>query len=138
MGSVTDERKIPVIYFTKENLTPGTASWALTCKEVRSALEQCGCFEAVFEKSSPEIHNSVFAATKSLFALPTETLSQPTTDRPGLAYTPNWNYNPLFETLGIDYPSSPHRVENFTNIMWPSGNENFRYNYLFIYLFFGE
>lgn len=126
MGSLI-EPKIPIVYFSKETLNPGTDSWSSACKQVRHALEEYGCFEAVFDKVPVEVHNSVFAATKDLFDLPTETLMRKTTERPGLAYTPNWVYNPLFESLGIDYPSSPEGVENFTKVMWPQGNESFRY-----------
>ncbi|PON89437.1 Oxoglutarate/iron-dependent dioxygenase [Trema orientale] len=125
MGSLT-EPKIPVVYFNKETLNPGTDSWALACKQVRHAFEEYGCFEAVYDKVPVQVHNSVFAATKDLFDLPTETLMRKTTDRPGLPYTPNWVYNPLFESLGIDYPSNHEEVEHFTSVMWPQGNEGFR------------
>ncbi|KAL6334385.1 hypothetical protein AAG906_014787 [Vitis piasezkii] len=42
--------KIPVVDFSKENLNPGSSSWSATCKDVLLALEEFGCFIAVYDK----------------------------------------------------------------------------------------
>jgi isopenicillin N synthase-like dioxygenase len=62
-----------VIDFSSEKLKPGTTSWTLTSKDVQSALEEYGCFIAVYDKVSNELENAIFHARKQVFELPTET-----------------------------------------------------------------
>lgn len=124
MGSQI-EHKIPVIDFTKGNLKPGTDEWILACKQIRYAFEGYGCFEAVYDKIPLELHNSVFAQTEDLFNLSLETRRQKTSDRPYHSYYA-FSVLPLYESLGMDHPTTLEGSQKFTNIMWPAGNENFR------------
>lgn len=125
MGSQT-VHKIPVIDFTKENLKRGTDEWILACKEIRHAFEEYGCFEAVYDKIPLQLHNSVFAAAEDLFGLPLETKMQKTSEKPYHSYYGQFSVVPLYESLGIDNPTTLEGSQNFTNLMWPAGNDNFR------------
>lgn len=133
MGSQTDER-IPVIDFTEKNLKPGSDLWDLACKQIRHGLEEYGCFEAVYDKVPTELHNSIFSAAKELFDLPIETKEQKTSDRPGANYVGQDPFVPLYESLGLDNPTSFEATESFTRIMWPAGNDTFRYIYIYIHI----
>ncbi|KAL5575747.1 hypothetical protein UlMin_017446 [Ulmus minor] len=124
MGSET-EVTIPVIDFTKENLNPGTDLWVKTCKEVRYALEEIGCFEAIYDKVPTQLQNSTFSALKDLFDLPLATKKQKTSDKLFHGYVGQAPFIPLYETLAIDNPTTLEGVKYFTNIMWPAGNNNF-------------
>ncbi|GMN37299.1 hypothetical protein TIFTF001_006715 [Ficus carica] len=118
--------KIPVIDFTKENLKPGTDEWILACKEIRHAFEEYGCFEAVYDKIPLQLHNSVFAAAEDLFGLPLETKMQKTSEKPYHSYYGQFSVVPLYESLGIDNPTTLEGSQKFTNLMWPAGNDSFR------------
>ena len=130
MGSERDDEFkniIPVIDFTDENLKPGSDSWGLACKQIRYGLEEYGCFEAKYEKVPIQLHNSLFLAAKDLFDLPTETKRQKTSERPGSNYVGQNPHLPLYESLGFDHPTSFEAAESFTRVMWPQGNDHFRY-----------
>ncbi|PON66366.1 Oxoglutarate/iron-dependent dioxygenase [Parasponia andersonii] len=121
------EHKIPVIDFTNENLKPGTDDWVLACKKVRHGFEEYGCFETIYDKIPLELHNSVFAQAEDLFDLPLETKIQKTSERPYHSYY-GFSSLPLYESLGIDHPTTLEGTQKFTNFMWPSGNDSFREN----------
>lgn len=123
---------IPVIDFINENLKPGSDSWVLACKQVRYGLEEYGCFEVNYHKVPIQLHNSVFLAAKELFDLPIETKKQKTSDRPGSNYVGQNPYLPLYESLGFDNPASFDAAESFTRIMWPQGNDHFRYGLVYV------
>ncbi|GMN37302.1 hypothetical protein TIFTF001_006712 [Ficus carica] len=126
MGSET-ERRIPVINFNEENLKPGSDSWVSSCKHVRHAMEEYGCFEIVCDDFLLELHNSIFAAAKDLFDLPVETKNQKISDRPGsLGYVAERPWSPRYESTGFDSPETLQGAEYFTNLMWPQGNNTFR------------
>ncbi|XP_015868729.2 probable 2-oxoglutarate-dependent dioxygenase AOP1 [Ziziphus jujuba] len=125
MGSQT-EMKVPVIDLTKENLKPGTDSWISACKQVRYAFEEYGCVEVVYDKVSMELGSSMFAVVDDLFNLPIETKMQNTSDRPYHSYFGRYSFIPLYESLGIDNPTTLEGAQHFTNIMWPQGNDHFR------------
>ncbi|KAJ0793198.1 hypothetical protein HanOQP8_Chr01g0026951 [Helianthus annuus] len=44
--------KFPVIDFSVKNLNPGSDSWTKTCGEVTRALEEYGCFIALYDQVS--------------------------------------------------------------------------------------
>ena len=129
------ELQIPVIDFSDENLKPGSESWVLACKKVRYGLEEYGCFEAVYDKIPTQLHNSIFSASKELFDLPIETKKRKTSDRPGSNYVGQHPYIPLAESSGLDNPTLLEAAESYTRILWPQGNEIFRY-ILYIFCFF--
>ncbi|KAE8669412.1 2-oxoglutarate-dependent dioxygenase AOP2-like [Hibiscus syriacus] len=118
--------KLPVIDFSDENLKPGSSGWAPTCNDVRRALEEYGCFEAKFEKISPQVHGAAFAGAEELFDLPTEVKTKNTSNKPYFEYFGQYKSLPLYESLAIDHPTSFDSTASFTNLMWPAGNDRFR------------
>lgn len=64
--------KIPIIDLYKEESKLGAISWLSACQSVCHALEEYGCFVAVYDNVSLELHNQIFGALKDLFGLPTE------------------------------------------------------------------
>ncbi|KAF9613007.1 hypothetical protein IFM89_004861 [Coptis chinensis] len=125
--------RLPIINFTGEELRPGTSSWCLVRKDVRQALENYGCFEAVCDRNSADLQTVFFGALKNLFDLPTETKLKNTFDEPFRGYTGSSPLVPLYESMAINDALVLERLENFTNLMWPDGNPSFCKNvYSFI------
>ncbi|KAI4355691.1 hypothetical protein L6164_004439 [Bauhinia variegata] len=131
MGSLTvtanSQPPVPVINFTLENMKPYTDAWVLACQEVKSALEDHGCFYALWDKVPVELYNSVFTLMEELFDLPLETKKQETSDKPYHSYYGETAFLPLYESLGIDDPLTIEGVKKFTKIMWPAGYDHFWY-----------
>ncbi|KAL3511830.1 hypothetical protein ACH5RR_024547 [Cinchona calisaya] len=117
--------KLPIIEFDEENMTPGTSSWLLTSDLVRQALESYGCLLAKYKKLSPELHDRMFKLSKELFHLPTEIKVQNTSDILGFGYGTNFSIMPLVEYFGIENGATLEATKEFTNLMWPAGNESF-------------
>ncbi|KAL8195993.1 hypothetical protein R6Q57_024993 [Mikania cordata] len=114
--------KLPVI--NMEDLKPGTESWNMTRHKVRHTLEEYGCFIAIY--GGGEIKKQVFDSLKTLFDLPTEAKQKNTSDKPFHGYVgPMIGTRPLLESVGIEGATSYDNVQNFANLMWPSGNEVF-------------
>jgi len=127
MGSETENRKsLPMIDFNDENLKPGTQTWVSTCDAVRVALEDHGGFLAHYDKVDPLLNHSVFSAMKQLFDLPLQTKMQHTTDKPIYSYAGQRPDIPLYESMAIDNPLNAKSCHNYTTIMWPQGNHQFR------------
>lgn len=126
MGSETHPT-VPVIDFSGEKLKPGTTSWSLTSKDVRSALEEYGCFIAVYDKVSKELENAIYHAGKEVFELPTETKLKNVAQRTYHGYVGDISLIPLHESTGIDNATTVEGTKRFTDLMWPNGNESFRY-----------
>ncbi|KAB1226463.1 putative 2-oxoglutarate-dependent dioxygenase AOP1.2 [Morella rubra] len=117
--------KIPVIDFCAANLKPGTDYWVSACDNVRQALEEYGCFEALYDEVSLELHNAVFDSLVELFTLPVQTKALNISDKPYHGYFGQNPFMPLNESMGIEDPQILNRTQAFTNLMWPSGNESF-------------
>ncbi|GFP95366.1 probable 2-oxoglutarate-dependent dioxygenase aop1.2 [Phtheirospermum japonicum] len=116
---------VAVIDFTNDKLKPGSTSWSTTCKEIRQALENHGCFIALFDKVSPQLHKSIFQAGTDLFSLPTEVKVQNINAKPYHGYVGQMPIVPLHEGLGIDYANTLEGAQSFTKLMWPNGNDSF-------------
>lgn len=129
MGSLSVP-KLPVVNLSKENLKPGASSWLGTSRKVREALEEFGCFVALYDEVSLELHNAIFSAAEELFNLPIEIKEKNVSEKPYYGYLGN---NPLvpaiYEGMGVDYANTIEGTQNFTNLIWPEGNENFWYVY---------
>ncbi|CAK9146217.1 unnamed protein product [Ilex paraguariensis] len=121
---------LPIIDFTMENLKPGTNSWLSARNDVRRALEEYGSFIALYDKVSSELKNGVFDAVKELFDLPKETKSQNVSDKVYHGYVGQLAHIPIHESLSIGDANTLEGVQSFTNLMWPSGNDNFCENIL--------
>ncbi|XP_012856134.1 PREDICTED: probable 2-oxoglutarate-dependent dioxygenase AOP1.2 [Erythranthe guttata] len=124
MGSLTIPELL-VVDFTKEEMKPGSISWSTSCKEIRRALENHGCFVALYDKISTHLHKSIFKAADELFDLPTEVKIQNKNDKPYHGYVGQMPIVPLHEGLGIDYSTTLEGAQGFTNLMWPNGNDSF-------------
>ncbi|KAF8400724.1 hypothetical protein HHK36_014024 [Tetracentron sinense] len=90
MGSATP-LKLPIIDFCKEDLKPGTIFWD---------SKNSGCFEAVYDEVSLELHNTFFQELEKLFDLPLETKLQNTTfNLPGFGFIRQLPFQPLTSSL---------------------------------------
>ncbi|XP_052180933.1 probable 2-oxoglutarate-dependent dioxygenase AOP1 [Diospyros lotus] len=124
MGSLTMP-KLLVVDFSQDKLTPGSSAWTAAYVDIRRALEEHGCFMALFDKVSPELDKAIFSAADELFDLPTETKIKNINEKPYHGYVGQMSIVPLHEGLGIDYATTLHGAQNFTHLMWPSGNDSF-------------
>ncbi|CAI9286395.1 unnamed protein product [Lactuca saligna] len=117
--------KLLIVDFTNDNLTPGTTTWSSTCNDIRVALENHGCFIALYNGVSTKLQESVFQAADELFDLPTETKIKNIVSKPYHGYVGQMPIIPLHEGLGIDYATDHEGAQSFTNLMWPNGNQSF-------------
>ncbi|KAL5824949.1 hypothetical protein ACOSQ3_021012 [Xanthoceras sorbifolium] len=118
---------LPVIDLSKENLKPGTSSWLSTCRNVTQALEEYGCFVAMYDGVALELHDAMFSAVEKLFDLPLEIKKKNTSEKPYFGYV--GRHQPfipaLYEGMGIDFANTLEGAQNFSSIMWPHGNDSF-------------
>ncbi|XP_052181076.1 probable 2-oxoglutarate-dependent dioxygenase AOP1 [Diospyros lotus] len=124
MGSLL-QHKLPVIDLRKEHLKPGTGSWKDARNHVVSALQQYGCFVAVYDGVSQDLHAAVFQALEDLFALPTSTKMQNKSSKPLYGYVGQIPFLPLYESMGIDDANTLHGIHTFSDLMWPNGHHAF-------------
>lgn len=122
--------ELPVIDFTSPNLKPGTVEWDSVRGEVRKALEEYGCFEALFGKVPVELRKAVFDASEEAFRLPLETKQRVVSRRKYRGYVGQIPTLPLFEVLGVDFAKNEDKVNEFTHKLWPQGNTSFRFRIL--------
>lgn len=125
MGSNELPSKLPILDFAKEDLKPGTSSWLKACSDVRLALEEYGCFVVEYNRLPLELRDKVFGVLKELFDLPTETKMQNKYEKPLNGYVGQIAKLPLHESMGIDNATSLDATQNFTDLMWPAGNDRF-------------
>ncbi|MFS8000249.1 putative oxoglutarate/iron-dependent dioxygenase, non-hem dioxygenase domain-containing protein [Helianthus anomalus] len=124
MGSST-QPKLPVIDLFLKSLNLNSSSWPTRCDEVRCALEEYGCFIAVYDGVASELRDTTFLASQELFSLPTEVKAKNISDTPYNAYVGSLPMAPLYESLGIENATTTEAAETFTKLMWPSGNQSF-------------
>ncbi|KAM3289869.1 hypothetical protein P3S67_018158 [Capsicum chacoense] len=118
------EPKLPIIEFTDDNFSGSTTSWISTSREIRRALEEYGCFAAVYKKVMPELREVMFDHCKELFQLPLETKRQNSSDILGFGYGGNFRTMPLAEFFGVFDGATLDSTKNFANQMWPNENVN--------------
>ncbi|KAE8689976.1 putative 2-oxoglutarate-dependent dioxygenase AOP1 [Hibiscus syriacus] len=107
--------ELPVIDFSDQHLKPGSPEWDSVRTQVRQALEEYGCFEALYEKTSSELRKAVFEGLENLFELPLETKMKNVSDNPSHAYIAPHPNAPLYESIGIEDPNVAQNVESLTN-----------------------
>lgn len=134
MGSLKQPPKLPVIDLSAKNLNPNSSSWVTTCSEVTRALEEYGCFIAMYDGVSQQLHDAIFIASQELFDLPTEVKILNISDTPSHGYVGQIPVVPLYEGLGIENATTTEGAEKFTKLMWPSGNQSFWYCLFFCYI----
>ncbi|KAL5569570.1 hypothetical protein UlMin_026145 [Ulmus minor] len=117
---------IPTIEFSKEaDIKPSSASWDLVRDQVRCALEEHGCFLAVYPQVSRLLCRKIFSQSKDLFELPTETKKKNISEEPYRGYIGPSPLMPLYEGIAIDNATSFEETQKFMNLMWPQGKEGF-------------
>ncbi|XP_073135956.1 probable 2-oxoglutarate-dependent dioxygenase AOP1 [Henckelia pumila] len=125
MGSLTpNEKQLPVVDFTKLEMKPGSNSWSSTCNQVKKSLENHGCFVALYNKISPQLHKSIFQSADELFDLPIQTKLLNRNEKSYHGYVGQSTVIPLHEGLGIDYATTLQGAQTFTNRMWPNGGNH--------------
>ncbi|CAA7396237.1 unnamed protein product [Spirodela intermedia] len=116
---------VPIVLLSSELLKqPGSAAWAAARAQVWGALEEFGCFEAIYDGISPELRQSAFAAAKELVSLPVETKRRNVPAGPFLGYVGDIRGLP-YESLAVDDALDPAAARGFTDLMWPEGNPGF-------------
>ncbi|CAI9114064.1 OLC1v1014683C2 [Oldenlandia corymbosa var. corymbosa] len=125
MGSNGESGKLPFIEITEESMNPSSNSWLPTAHKVRRALETNGCFLAKYNQLCPELHDKMFKLSEELFQLPTEVKLKNTSSILGFGYGSNFSFMPLVEYFGLEGGATLGATKEFTNLMWPSGNDNF-------------
>lgn len=121
--------QLPTIKFSEKKLEHGSAEWVSTSKSVVSALEEYGCFVAIYSKFSVDLHETIFGASQQLFDLPNDVKTRNISDTPSHGYVGQESVIPLYEGLGIENATTHEGVHNFTALLWPSGNHTFWYVY---------
>lgn len=125
MGSLENNPTLPIIDFSDQNLQPGSPSWFSTTQNVIRALEDYGCFIAIYNRFQPEMHEAIFRVSEQLFDLPTDVKILNTSDTPSHGYVGQEPIIPLYEGLGIENATTVEGVDKFTSLLWPSGNIDF-------------
>ncbi|XP_062016831.1 probable 2-oxoglutarate-dependent dioxygenase AOP1 [Rosa rugosa] len=117
--------KLPTIDFSRQNLKPGTIEWDSVRARVRFALEEYGCFEALFNKVPSDVRKGIFEATEELFDLPLQTKLRNVSQKPFHGYVGQYPVVPVYESMCIEEANVYGQVQSFTNIFWPQQNPNF-------------
>ncbi|XP_027166189.1 probable 2-oxoglutarate-dependent dioxygenase AOP1 [Coffea eugenioides] len=123
--ALKDPNCLPVIDFTKKNLDPSSSFWPSTRQAVVRALEDYGCFIALYDEVTLELNEAIFRASEELFDLPTEIKVLNTSNTPSHGYVGQEPIIPLYEGLGIENATTLDGVQKFTNLLWPNGNHSF-------------
>ncbi|KAK2975773.1 hypothetical protein RJ640_014596, partial [Escallonia rubra] len=124
MGSQT--HKLPTIDFSSGKMKADTtSSWIAACDEVRHALEEYGCFVAVYDKVCLELNDVIIGGMEALFSLPLETKSKNVSKMPFFGYVGHQPTSPLYESMGIENATALEEAQSFTKLMWPAGNDPF-------------
>ncbi|KAG2309844.1 hypothetical protein Bca52824_029592 [Brassica carinata] len=116
---------LPAIDFSVPNLTPETPEWDSVRSQVRKALEDFGCFEALFNGASVELRKALFKASEEVFDLPMETKMRAKSENRNTGYSGRVSGMPLFEGMGLDDVDNPDVVNDLTHKVWPHGNITF-------------
>ncbi|CAH8337546.1 unnamed protein product [Eruca vesicaria subsp. sativa] len=119
---------LPVIDFSIPNLKPETPEWDSVRAQVRTALEEYGCFEALFDGASVELRKALFEASEEVFNLPLETKLSTKSDKLYKGYAGQVPTIPLYEGMGFDGADNPEVVDEMTYKLWPQGNITFSKN----------
>jgi len=116
--------KLPLIDLSElDGSKPGTGPWDSLQSQVRQALEEYGCFEALHDKMTLKLHNDVLQELEGLFELPTDVKHRfDNPNKPTAGYIADL---PLYEAFGIGYAPSLGSIEKFADLMWPEGNTRF-------------
>ncbi|KAL3745051.1 hypothetical protein ACJRO7_014199 [Eucalyptus globulus] len=119
--------KLPLIDLSElDGSKPGTGRWDSLQSQVQEALEEFGCFEALTNRMTLELHNDVFQELEALLELPTDVkrrFNDP--DMPYNGYLENLPHSPLYEAFAMNYALNSGSIEGFVDLMWLEGNTRF-------------
>ncbi|KAL4626322.1 hypothetical protein ACB092_05G087700 [Castanea dentata] len=117
--------KLPVIDFSNLDKKLHTHKWDLVRTQVLEALQEYGCFEALFSKVPLDLRKALLGGTEELFDLPLQTKLRNISKKPYHGYVGQYPMVPLYESMGIDDANISEKVESLSNIFWPEGNPSF-------------
>ncbi|MBA0628111.1 hypothetical protein Godav_022882 [Gossypium davidsonii] len=117
--------KLPVIDFSKPDLKPGSNEWDLVKGQVQQALQEYGCFEALFDKIPLHLREAIFGSLQELFDLPLQAKIRNVSNKPYHGYVGQYPQVPLYESMGVDDANITEKVEALTTTLWPQGNSSF-------------
>ncbi|KAK9690165.1 hypothetical protein RND81_09G108800 [Saponaria officinalis] len=117
--------KLPTIELGGENTKTGTNQWKTTCKNIRKAMEEFGCFIAIYDKVSIDLHNKVFKVIEPMFDLPEEVKARNWSNLPYHGYYKPGYPMPLLDSFGVENAPSFDMTVKFTTLLWPHGNPQF-------------
>ncbi|KAG6584273.1 putative 2-oxoglutarate-dependent dioxygenase AOP1.2, partial [Cucurbita argyrosperma subsp. sororia] len=113
--------ELPVVRFSSHNLQSGGRKWGSTREKVREALEEYGCFVALYDSVSMEASSlKMMEAMKEVFEVPLERKVQNVSEKPFHGYFGQNPLMPIHESMGIEDPLLPSNIQSFSNLMWPS------------------
>lgn len=119
--------KVPTIDFRNPELKPSTKQWDFTKSQVTQALQEYGCFEAIYDKLPDDTREAMLGTLKEIFEFPLETKMKNVSKKSFNGYLGQLPTLPLYESVCIDNLLQPGSVETFANIFWPDGNPDFWY-----------
>ncbi|KAL9247370.1 hypothetical protein vseg_020811 [Gypsophila vaccaria] len=117
--------KLPTIDLGSDNTKPGSIPWKTTCENIRKAMEEYGCFIAIYDKVSVELHNNVFRVVEPMFDLPEEVKARNSSNLPYHGYYKPGKPMPLLDSFGVENAPSLDMTRKFTSLLWPLGNQHF-------------
>ncbi|XP_037491294.1 probable 2-oxoglutarate-dependent dioxygenase AOP1 [Jatropha curcas] len=102
----------------------GTSGWVSKCKDVLKALEEYGCFVAVYNNVPLQLHADFFNVLEELFDLPLETKRKNVSDIPFAGYVEIEPTRPFYESMGISHVETLEGNQDFTKTIstkthWP-------------------
>ncbi|KAJ0983846.1 hypothetical protein J5N97_002202 [Dioscorea zingiberensis] len=126
MGSSQTPQQLPLIDLSWLDPSQAEASgWDAARAAVMRALETFGCFEAIYDRITPELRASLFdEAMEEVFSLPLETKMGNNSDHPYGGFIGNLP-GMAYESLRVDRAPALDGAQSFTRLMWPAGNPSF-------------
>ncbi|KAJ8533903.1 hypothetical protein K7X08_007227 [Anisodus acutangulus] len=118
--------KVPTIDFRNPELKPKTPQWDKTKIQVLEALQEYGCFEAIYDKVPNEIREAIFDTSKEVFEFPLVSKLREYREKPYHIYEEQIPRLPFYDSVGSADLLLPNSVETFANTFWPDGNPNYR------------
>ncbi|WCJ40741.1 2-oxoglutarate-dependent dioxygenase AOP3 [Euphorbia peplus] len=116
--------RIPVVELSGEKLKAGSDSWNSARDEVRKALEQHGCFELLYNKHTIDHQKATLEAMQQLFNVPDEIKTKHISPNFAHGYAGKSSVLPISESARIVNATDKQECQNFTNLMWPHGNQH--------------
>lgn len=126
MQQQQQQQQLPMVNLSGLNPSqPHSSDWDAARTAVFQALEKFGCFQAVYDRITPELKGLIFReAMEDVFSLPLETKMGNNPKFPLGGFIGNLP-DMTFESLRVDEAPALDAAERFTHLMWPEGNPKF-------------